>query len=88
MVQVINTEVIKCESCGEEHTSQLLAFPKTLVYKNQKLLSAEFYHTCPTNKVLIQTARDVSETFKAEKKLKNQIDKQIEMMYGAQNGNT
>lgn len=77
MIQTLNTEHITCPICLEEHDSQVMAFPKTLLYNNQKLSSAEFYHTCPTLKIFLQTNRDINETFKLEKQLKKQYDIQL-----------
>ena len=79
MIQLVNTERIVCESCGQEHDSQVLAFPKTIYYKGQKLSLSDFYHSCPNNKVFYKTSRDVNETFKMERHIKKEIDKQIEM---------
>lgn len=85
MVQVINNETIVCPSCGEEHASQILAFPKSLQYGNQKLSLAEFYHTCPTDKIFFQTDKDICETFKLERKVKKQLDQQMNL-WGVNNG--
>lgn len=77
MVQILANETILCPACKEEHECQLIAFPKKLEYKGQLLELAEFYHSCPNDKVLIQTDKDVIETFKLERRTKNEIDKAI-----------
>ena len=86
MVQVIGVEKITCESCGQEHDSQVIAFPKTIEYRGQKLSLSDFYHSCPNNKILFQTSRDVMETFKMERHIKKEMDKQIDQ-YAQSNQN-
>ena len=81
MVQAVGVEKLVCESCGQEHDSQIVAFPKTIDYRGQKLSLSDFFHSCQNNRVFYQTQKDVNETFKMERHIKKEIDKQIEF-YG------
>lgn len=76
MIETLNTEHITCPICEQEHDSQVIAFPKTLIYKDQKLSIADYYHTCPIRKEFFQTDRDIIETWKLERVTKKQIDTQ------------
>lgn len=77
MVQIIGNEIITCPACNEEHESQLIAFPKKLEYRGQILNLTDFYHSCPNQRVLVPTGRDIIETFKLERKVKSQVDAAI-----------
>lgn len=76
MIQHLATENISCPSCGQEHPSELIGFPHRIDYNGIKIDSAEFYHSCPNNKVFIQTGKDVLETWKLERRLKLQATQQ------------
>lgn len=73
MIQVVNVEHITCESCGEEHDSQVIAFPKSKKFLDKTIQLVEYYHTCPNNKIFFQTEKDINETFKLENAIKKQM---------------
>ena len=85
MIQVVNQETINCELCGEEHPSSLIAFTKTLIYKEQKIPYYEYYHSCDNRRELYQTNTDINYTFIAERMAKKNYDAYLQSI-GAQDG--
>lgn len=77
-MQQLAIEKIRCPACGNEHDSALLAFNKIITYKDQKLTSAEFYHTCPDRKEMIVTDKDLIHTFITERQVKRNYDLMIQ----------
>lgn len=83
-MQQLAVEKILCPACKQEHESALLAFNKNILYKDQKLTFAEFYHTCPERKEMIMTDQDVIHSFISEKQVKKNYDMMLQQQTNQQ----
>lgn len=78
MIQILQTEELDCPVCGEKHQTNLIGFPKTIMYNGNKLSGVEYYHSCPVRKEFFQTEMDINQTFVAERTVKKNYDAMVQ----------